>query len=211
VGIPLVVETFFTVVLAPLFIFQIISLLALGTSNASLFNYFGAINEIRVIQVLAIPIILIIVLSFFLRFAYLEIAGYVASAGPTLFGQLAGQTMRHQQVAQQKMGFIWFAIYNAFEFGVRAFFVATLALYAVGGPVLTMLSGRAMNFGEAIISSLFNIPLIGWMLQRFIDAGLYSGAIRFSGQNAVLETAIVAIYSVVAIGVISKTITRQKS
>lgn len=141
----------------PLFLFHLFVMFAYGLKTSVVDDYFNALKSSTTL--LAASWILgslgVAIAAF--RYAFLEATNYLRRIIPSVWSQLAAATEAEAKKQAKQLGYVGFVILNGLEHFLRTFMSLALLFYALSGSDVL----PTMNFGEATVAVISNIPLIG--------------------------------------------------
>jgi hypothetical protein len=207
----LAAERFGSVLILPLFLFQLLLLFAYGLSDPSIHSYFEALISSKVLTYFCLIAGGLLVFLTIVRFLILEVLLYLRHIVPNSWTILLGQIERQAKAAVGSMGIVRFTVVSFVEFFLGAFLAISLLFYGLSNSFGALINVHSMNFAEAAISILYSLPLVGSIMHRFFPAGLYEHAYFGSTAPAVLEIGSKFIFTTVVIGIVVRLLSFARS
>ncbi|MBP6748253.1 MAG: hypothetical protein KA144_01330 [Xanthomonadaceae bacterium] len=151
------VDAILQVWMLPLFVFHLFVMLAHGLSTPVVDDYFNALRASTTLLVLSWILGSLGVAIATFRYAFLEATNYLRKIVPSVWSWIAAATEREAKTQAKQLGYVGFVVLNGAEHFLRTFMSLSLLLYALSNSSLL----PPMNFGEATIAVLSNVPLLG--------------------------------------------------
>lgn len=196
----LFVDMWFQILILPLFLFHLFVMLAFGSGDKVIFSYFERLRESNFLNIICLLVGAAGTGIAVFRYTFIEFAIYVKRLVPGIWSQIGDQIEEAQKKAARGLGIVIFTCGNAIEFSLRVVMALSLLLYGLFNAPFSIASFPRINFGQAIVTVLVNIPLLGGLFKYLLGQNSYLFVQYSPVVNNVIKIGVWFMFSTVILG-----------
>lgn len=189
---------------APLFIFQIMLLSIFGFSDSNIFAYFDTLKGISALNIACLLLGGVMIITSLLRFFFIEVGIYLNKLMPTVWGNSIREIEQHSQSVGKSIGPLLYAVISFAELAVIGMMALCLFFYGLANTFGSFFDLVQMNFGQAILVVMYEIPAVGYFLQSMISLGLYGNISYFVEGAIIVKVMVWFVFYTIVLGLVGR-------